>query len=48
MSLKDLEWWTNIHGVEEYEVRGDRKGGGLIWVDSEVGSWFTSTNHKQF
>ncbi len=36
----------NIHGVEEHEARGDWEGGGLLWMDSKVGSWFTNTNHK--
>jgi hypothetical protein len=27
-------------------VEGNWKGGGLLWVDSEVGSWFISTNRK--
>ncbi len=47
MSSEDLEWRTNIHGAKEHEVGGDWEGGGLLWVDSEAGSWFTSTNHKQ-
>ncbi len=44
MSSKDIEWWVNIYGDEEHEAGGDWKGGGLLWEDSEVGSWFTSTN----
>jgi hypothetical protein len=34
MSSEDSEWRTNIHGIEEYEVGGDWKGGGLLWEDS--------------
>ncbi len=45
-SSKDYEWWTNIHGAKKCEVEGNWKGGGLLWVDSEVGSWFISTNRK--
>jgi len=45
MSLKDLEWRANIHGAKEHEARGDWEGGSLLWVDSKVGSWSTSTNH---
>jgi hypothetical protein len=48
MWLEDLEWWTNIHGVEEYEAWGDCEDGGLLWTDSEASSWFTSTNHRHF
>jgi hypothetical protein len=46
MSSEDLEWQASIHGAKEYEVRGNWKGGGLLWMDSKVGSWFTSSNHK--
>jgi hypothetical protein len=46
MSLKDSKWRTNMHGVEEYEARGDQEGGGILWADSKVGSWFISTNHR--
>ncbi len=46
MSLKDLKWWTNVHGVEEHEAWGDLEGGGLLWEDSKVSSWFINTNHK--
>ncbi len=46
MSLEDLKWQANIHGAKEYEARRDWEGGGLLWVDSEVGSWFTNTNHR--
>ncbi len=46
MSSEDLEWWTNIHGVEKHEAGGDWKGGGLLWADLKVNSWFTSTNHR--
>jgi hypothetical protein len=45
MSSKDSKWWTNIHGTK---VGGDSEGGDLLWMDLEVGSWFTSTNHRQF
>ncbi len=45
-SLKDFEWWKNIHGAKEYEAGGNWKGGGLLWTNSEVDSWFISTNHK--
>ncbi len=48
MSSKDSKWRTNIHGAKEHEVGGDLEGGGLLWVDLEVGSWFTNTNQKQF
>jgi hypothetical protein len=48
ISLENLEWRANIHGVEEHEARGDWEGGGILWVNLEVGSWFISTNHKQF
>jgi hypothetical protein len=27
MSSKDSEWQRNIHGAEEHEIKGDRKGG---------------------
>ncbi len=47
-SLKDWEWQANIHGDEEHEVGGDWECGGLLWEDSKVGSWFTSTNQRQF
>ncbi len=46
MSLEDLEWGANIHGVKEHEAQKDWKGGGLLWADSKVGSWFISTNHR--
>ncbi len=46
MSLKNLEWRENIHGVEEHEAKGDWKGGILLWANSKVGSWFTSSNHR--
>jgi hypothetical protein len=48
MSLEDLEWQANVHGVEKHEMKGDWKGGSLLWMDLEASSWFTSTNHKQF
>jgi hypothetical protein len=48
MSSKDSKWWTNTHGAKEHEVGGDWEGGGLLWEDLEVGSWFTNTNHKLF
>ncbi len=48
ISSNFFKWWENILGVEENETRGDWKGGGLLWVDSEVGSWFTNNNHKYF
>jgi hypothetical protein len=48
MASKDLEWQTNIHGVEQHEARGNKKVVGLLWEDLRVGSWFTSTNYKQF
>jgi hypothetical protein len=47
MSSEDLGWQTNIHGAEEYEARGNWKGGGLLWSDTEASSWFTNTNHKK-
>ncbi len=47
-SLEDSKWWANIHGVEKHEVIGDWEGGGLLWVDLEVGSRFINTNHKRF
>ncbi len=47
-SLEDSKWRANIHGAKEHEVGGDWEVGGLLWADSKVGSWFTSTNHKQF
>jgi hypothetical protein len=46
MSSKDSKWWTNIHGTKEHEAGGDLEGGGLLWKDLKVGSWFTSTNHR--
>jgi len=45
-SSKDLEWWANIHGVEEHEVEEHDVGGDLLWVDLETNKWFTNTNHK--
>ncbi len=48
MPSEDSKWRANIHGVKEYEVGRNWKGGGLLWMDLEVDSWFTSTNHKQF
>ncbi len=39
-SLEDSKWWANIHGVKEHEVEGDWEGGGLLWEDLKVGSWF--------
>ncbi len=47
-SSKDSKWQANIHGAEEHEVGGNWKGGGLLWKDLEVGSWFTNNNHRQF
>ncbi len=26
----------------------ETEGGGLLWADLEVGSWFINTNHRQF
>ncbi len=46
MSSKNLEWETNIHRVEKYEVGGNWKGGGLLWANSKADSWFTSTSHR--
>jgi hypothetical protein len=45
-SLKNSKWQANIHGVKEHEAWGDWEGGGLLWKDSKVGSWLTSTNHR--
>ncbi len=47
-SLEDSKGQANIHGVEKHEAGGNKEGGGLLWADSKVGSWFTSTTHKQF
>ncbi len=47
-SSKDSKWRASIRGVEEHEAGGDWEGKGLLWANSKVGSWFTSTNHKQF
>jgi hypothetical protein len=32
--------------IKEHETRGDWEGGGLLWVDGKVSSWFTSTNYR--
>jgi len=45
MSSKNSEWRENIHGTKKHEVGGDWEGGGLLWTDLEVGSWFINTNH---
>jgi hypothetical protein len=37
-----------IHGIEKHELGGNWVGGGILWTYSIVGSWFTSTNHRQF
>jgi hypothetical protein len=47
-SSEASKWWTNIHGAEKHEARTNWEGGGLLWANSEVGSWFINTNHKQF
>jgi hypothetical protein len=46
--IVDSKWQANIHGVEKHEAWKDWKGGGLVRMDSKVGSWFINTNHKQF
>jgi hypothetical protein len=46
MSSKDSEWRANIHGIEEHEAWGDWEGRGLLWMDLEASSRFTSTNHR--
>jgi hypothetical protein len=45
MSSKNSKWWKNVHGAKKHEAKGEWKGGGLLLMDLEVGSWFTSTKH---
>jgi hypothetical protein len=37
MLSEDLEWQANIHGVEEYEAKGNLEGGGSYeWIQKLV------------